>query len=269
VLFAIPPTPSHGTAAKHAPILERALAQHVGDVTVEVAPSYGKLGDDMLSGRVQIAWAPPIVCARVEMGGGAVVLRAVRGGVTSYRAGLVCRDGEKIDWARASELVAAWVDEDSAGGYLLARSWLKSKHIDAVHGFKRVLFCGNYVAALQAVADGRADLASIYVASAPAHGAKEPRSTLDEIEDSLRAKLHVFVTTGETQTDGVVIAPGVKDEDSTPVIEGLLELAGDSSGGAVLKKCLGCDELKRTPPRKTSSSLQDLIELNERERARR
>jgi phosphonate transport system substrate-binding protein len=269
VLFAIPPTPSHATAAKNAPILERSLAQHTSDVTIEVSPTYGKLGDDLLSGRVQLAWAPPIVCARVEMGGGAVVLRAVRGGQTSYRAGLVCRAGANIDWSKAAELVAAWVDEDSAGGYLLARSWLKSKHIDAVHGFKRVLFSGNYVAALEAVADGRADIASIYVASAAAHGAKDPRSTLDEVDDDLKAKLEVFATTGETQTDGVVIAPGVKDEDSTPVIEALLELAGDSSGGAVLKKCLGCDELRRAPKKKTSSSLQDLIDLNEWERVRR
>ncbi|HEY4221511.1 MAG TPA: PhnD/SsuA/transferrin family substrate-binding protein, partial [Myxococcota bacterium] len=137
MLFGVPPTPSHDAASLHAPRLEAALRASVPDVRVLVSANYAVLGDALMQREMDMAWAPPIVCARVEMGGGRVLLRAVRGGVTAYRAGLVCRTDVEPDLARASSLVAAWVDENSAAGFLLARSWLKSRHIDALHGFKR------------------------------------------------------------------------------------------------------------------------------------
>ncbi len=258
MLFAIPPSPSPDAQRVHAPALQAALAQRVPGVVVEIAPSYGALGDDLLSKRLTAAWAPPIVCARVEMGGGRVALRAVRGGVTTYRAGLVCRHDEQLDLSRAATLVAAWVDEDSAAGYLLARSWLKARNLDAVRGFKRVLFTGSYVSALQAVADRRADLASIYMTSEGA----APHSTLDDVDDLLRARLRVFATTGDTQTDGIVIAPGVADEEARALVDALLEVAASDEGSQALQALLACDELRPAPTRPTSAALRNLVDVS-------
>jgi phosphonate transport system substrate-binding protein len=259
VLFGLPPTPSRDAARAHAPALQAALSRRVPDIVVEVAATYGALGDDLLKQRYALAWAPPIVCARVEMGGGSVALRAVRGGVTSYRAGLVCRHADNPDLSRASELVAAWVDEDSAAGYLLARSWLKMRKIDAVHGFKRALFVGSYLAALQAVAHGDADLASIYISGE----GSTPHSTLDEVEDALRDKLRVFATTGETQTDGIVIAPAVADAVSQPIVAAVVDVAASADGAAVLRRLLSCDELRAAagPRRPTSNALHELLAM--------
>ena len=255
MLFGLPPSPSHDAARAHAPTLEKVLATALPGLRVEVAASYGALGDDLLANRLSLAWAPPIVCARVEMAGGRVALRAVRGGVTAYRAGIVCRVGLEPDLALAPSLVAAWVHEDSAAGYLLARSWLKQRKIDAVHGFKRALFLGSYVAALQAVADGRADIASVYASldGAPQH------STLDEIDDVLRAKLQIFATTGETQTDGVVVAPHTNEDDGARVVAAILEVARSDEGARVMRKLLSCDELRPAPARSTSTALRDLV----------
>lgn len=260
----LPPSPSHDVARANAPLLARVLSATIPDITVDVAESYGALGDELLAKTLEIAWAPPIVCARVEMAGGRAVLRAVRSGMTSYRAGLVCRVLDEPDLARPGDLVAAWVDQDSAAGYLLARSWLAARKIDALQAFKSALFVGSYVSALQAVAEKRADIASIFVtpAGAPAH------STLDEVDDALRRKLRVFATTGETQTDGVVTAPGADEARMAPIIAALSALVKDAEGAVVMKTLFACDELKKAPERPTSTALRDLVAHNERTRAR-
>jgi phosphonate transport system substrate-binding protein len=257
--FGLPPSPSAEVARTRATHLVSALA-HLPEVVVEVAESYGALGDGLISGEYAAGWAPPIVCARVEMLGGEVVLRALRGGATSYRAALVCRAGAELDWARPEELVAAWVDENSAAGYLLARSWLAGRRIDAVRGFKRALFTGSYVSALQAVADGRADVTSIFVAAegAPAH------TTLDEVDAALRGRLRIVTTVGETQTDGVVLGPNAERAALIPLLHALTVLGDSEEGADALKRMLQCDALRPAPRRPTSTALQQLLVLGDR-----
>lgn len=256
--FCVPPSPSQDVARARVAPLARLLAAL--DVVVEVAPSYAALGDWLLAGRSLVAWAPPIVCARVEMAGGQVVLRAVRGGATTYRAAIVCRAEAEIDWAKTADLVAAWVDEDSAAGFLLARSWLASRRIDAIHGFRRALFTGSYVSSLQAVADRRADITSVFLSGT----AEQSHSTLDEVEQSLRDRLRIAVTTGETQTDGIAIAPNADPSVLRPLLDLLAGLSAQDEGRRALKSALQCDELRPAPPRPTSLALQSLLSLEER-----
>ncbi len=248
----VPPSPSIDAARARAAPFVAALAARAIDVELVFAASYDELGDGVLTGALDAAWAPPIVCARVEAAGGVTVLRAVRGGATSYRAALVCRAGPPIELARHAELVAAWTDENSAAGYLLARSWLAGRGIDAIRGFRRALFVGSYEAALCAVADGRADLSSMF-ASVPA---APPHCTLDEVDDGLRARLQVFAHTAETQTDGVVLPPGAPPDTLERLLSGLQALTADAQGASALRALVGCEELQAVPPRPTSAALQ-------------
>lgn len=254
--FGLSPSPSAAAARVHAPTLQRLLRRQLPDLVVEVAEGYCPLGDDLLAGRMHVAWAPPIVCSRVELSGGRVRLRAVRGGQTSYRAGLVCRVDEARGLGDSRQLVAAWVDEDSAAGYLLARSWLAARHIDAVTGFKRASFLGSYIASLEAVAKGEADMTSAFVSSEHT----SPRTALDELAPEVRAKLRIFAFTGETQTDGVIIAPHVHDALVQPLIDALALLHLDPEGAAVMQRLFGCDELRVIASRAASSTpLRELI----------
>lgn len=258
----VPPSPSEESARQRAEPLARVLAARGVVVQMKVAPSYQALGDQLLHARVDVAWAPPIVCARVEAAGGSVALRAVRHGATAYRAALVCRAGPPLQLNRPREVVAAWVDEDSAAGYLLARSWLAGRHIDARNGFKRTVFCGSYFAALQAVADGLADVTSVYcsVAGAP------PRSTLDEVDARLRDRLQIFAHTADTLTDGIVLPPGAQARNYEPILRALQGLHQDPEGRRALRGLLACDELRAEPSRPTSGALLALLTPAEKER---
>lgn len=256
--FLLPPSPSATIARRFAPQLATALGQTVPGLVVEVAASYSELGDEVASGRCAAAWVPPIVGARVEMAGGRVVLRAVRHGQTRYRAGLVCRRGEAFDPKKASTLTAAWVDEDSAAGYLLARSWLMGQQIDAIAGFRRAFFTHSYVASLQAVADGSADLTSCFC-SIDAEG----HSTLDEIDERLRERLHVVAWTGDTQTDGVAIGHSVDPASVAPLVTALTALGRSPEGAALLGRVMQCEDLRVAPPMSmtpTSAALTSLLQ---------
>lgn len=257
--FGLSPSPSADHARKWAPKLEALLQRRVPHVKLDVGSSYAQLGDDLLAGRMPIAWAPPIVCSRVELSGGRVLLRAVRGGATSYRAGLVCRVDESRELTASRDLVAAWVDEDSAAGYLLARSWLAARHIDAMSGFKSARFVGSYIKALEAVAQGEADITSAFVSSERT----TPRTALDELPQDVRARLRIFAFTGETQTDGVIVAPHVPDDVVRPLIDALAEMHRDAEGLDTIQRLFGCDELKLMNARPaTSTPLRELIVLS-------
>lgn len=251
----VPPSPSADAARRRAEPLAAALSRRGTPIEIVVAESYQALGSLVLNDQVDLAWAPPIVCARVEAAGGSTVLRAVRHGATTYRAGLVCRAGAVVELANCPALVAAWVDENSAAGFLLARSWLAARHVDALSAFKRAIFCGSYFAALQAVAEGLADLSSVYcsVAGAPAH------STLDEVDDKLRERLQIFAHTAETHTDGIVLPPSARHRTFEALLGQLEGLHGDAEGRRALRTLLACEELRAEMPRATSSALSTVL----------
>jgi phosphonate transport system substrate-binding protein len=254
VKIGLPPSPSQDAMRKRAQAMVQALGEKAITVEPVVADSYGALGDAVLKGLVDVAWAPPIVCARVEVAGGKVALRAVRKGATSYRGAIVTRKGEHLDLNNAKKLVAAWVDEDSAAGYLLARAWLAGRNIDAIKGFSRSLFCGSYAAALQAVSEKKADLTSIFASI----DSTSPHSTLDEVDERLRTKLHIVAYTAETQTDGIVLPPGAVRDTVRKLIEAMASLSASQTGRAALKTVLACDDLRAAPNLPTSTALNTL-----------
>jgi phosphonate transport system substrate-binding protein len=253
--FVLPPSPSIEIARRRGAILKRALFDEGVDVDVDVAADYDALGDEVASGRATVGWVPPIVGARVEMAGGRILRRAIRGGSSVYRAGIVCRKGEVFKAENASTMTAAWVDEDSAAGYLLARSWLANRRVDAITGFRRALFTHSYVSALQAVADGSADIASIFASVPPA----PERSTLDEVDVNLRERLEVVAHTGDTQTDGIGCGQSVDMAEVQAIVDALDRVVAGPGGQALLQEIIQAEGLIVAPARPTSTSLAVLL----------
>ena len=106
------------------------------DIELVVAPTYEQLARDLLSGKVDAAWAPPFVCARIEAMGVRVLVRGVRNGASTYRAALVCRKDSAAHPGHARRAPsAAWSDRDSVGGYLLALAFLREKGLDPAKTF--------------------------------------------------------------------------------------------------------------------------------------
>jgi phosphate/phosphite/phosphonate ABC transporter binding protein len=143
-----------------------ALAAATGvEVVAHELPEYKNLLDVMHAGQVDLAWMPPVVALRATARGRTVpIALPVRGGIAYYSTALFTRPDSRIqglgDLAGAR---AAWVDRQSAAGYLVIRASLRQRGIDLDHLFSSETFYGTHAAAAEAVLDGSADVGASFV----------------------------------------------------------------------------------------------------------
>lgn len=244
--FLLPPSlgaeAAHERGERLAAFLTRAADR---PVEVSVASAYDALARDLLAGRVDAAWAPPFVCARVESMGARVVVRGVRDGVSVYRAALVCREDGPAHLEGLSGTRAVWVDEDLVAGYLLPLALLRARGMNPSKTFFSQTFAGSYRAALAAVAEGRADVTSAF---APARREARPDVTaIPEIAPEWASRFRVLAFTEEAPNDGVVVSP-VSDPQALEVLERVLLTLGDTpEGRALLKEAFDADAIEPAP----------------------
>ena len=237
-----------GVLSEHAPRVESVLSRAMGQpLTVVVEASYEALAADMQSGRAQVAWAPPFVCARLEAAGARVLLRGLRRGTASYRAALVCKAGAPVTLGTLQGTTVAWIDRDSTAGYLLPVAFLKKQGKEPGKVFAQQLFVGSYKAAVEAVLEGRAQVASIFVPPASAQGA-DFRTWLGDVAPGHEQELSLVAYTDEAPNDGVVVHASLPASTVEALEKALQGLAGTPTGERLLKELFRADGFD-TPPR--------------------
>ncbi len=245
VRFALPSSLGPDAPARAAQLqahLEAALGR---DAEVTVATTYEQLARELLAGKVDAAWAPPFVCARIEAMGVRVVARGVRNGASTYRAALVAKVGSSVTLDTLKGTTAAWSDRDSVGGYLLPMAWLRDKGLDAARTFAHQEFLGSYRNALEAVLEGKADVTSVF---APAARAGVPDQTgLAELWPEQQHQFRVLGYTEEAPNDGVAVSMGVASAVVTDLEKTLLSLQHTPAGAAILRDCFHADKFELAP----------------------
>lgn len=254
--FVAPPSlgAGHGAARR----LEAVLARHLSaleSVEVTVVESYAELGRLLTAGHADLGWAPPLVGARVEANGGRMLARSVRLGAATCRAALIARAGGAVDPSSLVGLRAVWVDRESTCGYLLPRAWIRGLGFDPDRIFSEERFVGTYAAAVQEVALGRADVTSVYAASA---SARRPYIGIDDLPPATRALLSPIALTVEAPNDGVVAAPGLDDETAAYLRRRLVSLTDDPEGPGVLAEIFHADSFE-DPPEHGPRAMQELV----------
>ncbi|WP_228530776.1 MULTISPECIES: phosphate/phosphite/phosphonate ABC transporter substrate-binding protein [Myxococcaceae] len=233
--------------AEHAPRVESVLSRALGQpLTVAVAPTYEALAADMQAGRAQVAWAPPFVCARLEAAGARVLLRGLRRGTASYRAALVCKVGAPVTLGTLQGTTVAWTDRDSAGGYLLPVAFLKGQGLEPGKLFAQQLFAGSYAAAVDAVLEGRAQVASIFAPPASVQGA-DFRTWLRDVAPGREEQLALVAYTDESPNDGVVVHASLPAQTVEALERALRELGGTPTGERLLKELFRADGFEPAP----------------------
>lgn len=188
-----------------------ALSAQIGAaVEGRALPSYDALLEELKYRSVNVAWLPPIVALRAERAGLVKALAApLRGGVCTYSTALFGRsDGP---FQRISDLKgcrAAWVDRQSASGYLLVRAFLRSLGVDLAAAFAREAFLGSHDAVVRAVLSHEADVGATFLHFDPASEAIRGAAWG-------KAKVHVVAKVGPIPSDvlahGTEVAPEVAD----------------------------------------------------------
>jgi phosphonate transport system substrate-binding protein len=247
--FAFPPSLGERRAsqlgAKLEAFLDRLLAPD-HRVEVVVGESYQELASYVVAGSVQVAWAPPFVCARVENAGGRAVARARRGGASSFRSALLCHRSRPVKIPEMRGLRAAWVDRDSTAGYLLPRAYLRRQGIVLEKAFASERFVGSYHRAVSELAEGQVDLTAIYASSA---GAARPYLGLEQLPVAACQELDVVAYTDETPNDALVVGPGAAAPFVEALLQRLLKASELPNGAEVLRKVFNADEFEPAPPK--------------------
>lgn len=210
---------------------------------VLVAASYDDAAAMLLGGRAELGWLPPFISARVVHGGGQALVRAVRGGSSSFRIALVCHAHRPVRLPPVSPVRAAWVDAQSAG-YLLPRLHLQGLRLDPDAIFSEQRFVGSYHAALMEVLEGRAELTAVFCST---ESASRQTSGLDLLSEFERSQLQIVARTEECPNDAVVSAPGLDTATAAEMKRRLIETAATPSGRAAVKTIFDADALESAP----------------------
>lgn len=242
--FALPPSLGTERLLEETRALRSALEDLLASpVDVTVSQGYDALARNLLSGAVDVAHAPPLVCARVEPQGIVVAARAVRHGRASYGAALVRRRGSDTSLSRPKAIRAAWVDPLAVAGYLLPVSHLKtSRLVDPARHFASQAFFGSYPAALAAVLEGRADLCAVHALKG------RPESAREAIERQAPGRsfdFDVLEITSEVPGDAIVVRRGL---DPAPLQAAFLHLHTEEAGRQLLARVFAAERFEAAPP---------------------
>jgi len=187
-----------------------------------------------------------VLCAKVEAAGGRIVGRFARRGLATYRAALVCSRAHPVSLVPGTRgLRGIWIDPDSTAGYLLPHVHLHKLGVEPGQAFASEHFAKSFVAALEAVAQGQADLTAVY--ATPAQAAQQ-RTALDDLPLGVKDKLQILGYTDEAPNDGVIVAPGRAPADADALRDRLLAALNDASASYVLKQVFNADAISPTPP---------------------
>jgi phosphonate transport system substrate-binding protein len=219
--FALPPSlPAAAveTVLTHGAMLREALAVASGVVVDVVIPrDYDALRLAVLTGAVDAALAPPVVCAQLVATRVPVPLQVVRRGHTAFASALVVRRGCRA-YLVPRRLRAAWVDPLSMCGHLLPRAHLRAGRHRLDGFFVDEQFHGSYGAALQAVVDGRADTAGVHVLP----GGEGLAESLEVHLPGAASQLTALAVTAAVPGDAIAVLPSGR-----PLLSGLARLPVD------------------------------------------
>lgn len=193
------------------------LAQEVGTLFVPHHPSsYRALTESFDAGEIAVAWLPPIASLQLEERGRASVLALpVRRGRISYRGAIIARQGGPQTIADLRGRRIAWVDPDSATGYLVPRLYLQGAGFDVTTMFAEERFLSSHSAVVDAVVSGRFDAGATYCSS---------KDTPDVQGAWGNAPLRVIIRSGEIPNDAIVVARNVAADVRSKLLRWLLDL---------------------------------------------
>lgn len=161
--LAVPTAPE--TIPSTMPRFLDALGRAIGAAVVLLpVHSYAALAHAVDGGAADLVWAPPIVALDlVSWRSASVIAAVVRGGSTAYPSVLVTRRGGRVrDVADLVDARIAWVSRLSAAGFVVPSMHLESLGLPSSSFLGSQTFVRGHRAALEAVDEGRADVAACY-----------------------------------------------------------------------------------------------------------
>ena len=208
--------------------------------------SYDELAAAIREGEVGLAWLPPVPTIELENRGVASVLAIpARRGATMYHAAFITRRGGPKTLAELRGRRAAWVQRDSAAGYLVPRMHLAAQGFDVLRFFSRELFVHSHSGVVDAVVNGDVDVGATFCSVDVPTGRVVRSSWQDESGASLRP-VEAIATMGPIPNDAVVASSKVPAAARSSLTRWLLTLDGRPK--EIFEKLLGSGDFRVPAP---------------------
>jgi len=193
-------------------------------VAPQVLASYAALRDEVEAGRAAIAWAPPRVAVDLEDAGLASIdLCSIRGGQVAYHAALFTRHASPVETlADLKGKHAAWVDAESAAGYLFPLLAIAEAGLDPDTLFGEQSFLGTHARVAVAVLAGEADVGGTYLSLDPVTARPISAGWLDAGAGINGALL--LAQAGPIPSDTIVLSRVLSAEQKAEIVEKVLAL---------------------------------------------
>jgi phosphonate transport system substrate-binding protein len=213
------------------------------EIAVFEATSYDDLSKAVVSCYVDLAWLPPIPFMALEQ------RSAVRPLVSHERAGdfhsaLIVPEGSRCHaLADLEGARAAWVDRESASGFVLARIALAEAHVDLRRAFSEERFFGSHEAVARAIARGVADFGATY-AGVDAKGAltRAPWLSFDSAESQ---RIRVLARVGGIPSDTTVSRASLPEATRDKITDALVKMSQSDKHRSLLVRLFGIERFAR------------------------
>jgi phosphonate transport system substrate-binding protein len=212
-----------------------------------VAQSYRDLITALEERRIGLAWMPPVpmIEAMESKSVGTPLAIPARRGLTVYHSALIVRRGGPRTLAALEGRRAAWVERDSAAGYLVPRMHLAAQGHDVRRFFARELFVHSHAAVIDAISSGQADVGATYchVDVATKHVSRAP--WLDDEGRSTRP-VEPIATMGPIPNDALVASTELPATARASITRWLLAL--DPRAKDLFERILGAHDFRIPSP---------------------
>lgn len=222
-----------------------ALAKRVGgEVALFEASSYGELASAVVSQYVDLAWLPPIPFVSLQRQHAVdPLVHLRRGGSSFFRSALVVADDSPLQ--SIADLIgarAAWVDRDSASGFVVPRIALAKAGFDVRGALGRQRFFHSHEAVVRAVAARLADFGATYAGVAP--DGTITRGAWTETGNRVR----VVALLGEIPGDVVAARADLGLPTREHLRQALLRVSTETKSKLLARGAFGIDEFKPFEP---------------------
>jgi phosphonate transport system substrate-binding protein len=234
---------SDATRAKFVDFTDRLGRAVTLEISIFEATSYDDLATAIVSGYVDLAWLPPMPFMALDLRS-AIRPLVAHERADGFHSALIVAAGSRFRALTDLEGVrAAWVDRESASGFLLARIALARAGVDVRRAFSEERFFGSHEAVARAITRNVSDFGATY-AGVDATGAltRAPWLTLDRAE---AAGVRVLARIGNIPSDATVSRVSLPEETHRRLADALVAMSKKARHKPLLRKLFGIERFVR------------------------
>ena len=186
--------------------------------------NYRELASGLADGTIGVAWMPPIPAVEMEeTGSGTVIALPARKSGVSYYAAFIAHRGGPRTLRECEGRRCAWVDVESASGYVIPRLHLASVGIDVQGFFGHESFVGSHAAVVEAVGNGRVDVGATFCNIDPV-SKRLLNAAWTDLDGKCARPIEMLAHTGAIPNDAIVAGSKLALPQRASLTRWLLEL---------------------------------------------